>query len=180
MSSEADEAARPETIMAVITTLRETSANSVMYSQATADRAGLHSTDMECLDHLLLRGPMTAGKLCELTGLSSGTMTALIDRLERVGYVRRERGMRDRRQVLVVPVQEKIDRELAPITQPLGEAVYAALQTYSEQELQLILKFLNQGNAIALQAITALRRRESASVQSSAAADSAPSNEFAE
>jgi DNA-binding MarR family transcriptional regulator len=174
------DAARPETIMAVLTALRETSANSVMYSQATADKAGLHSTDMECLDHLLLRGPMTAGRLCELTGLSSGTMTALIDRLERAGYVRRERGTRDRRQVLVVPVEEKINRDLAPITQPLGEAVYAALEDYSEQELQVILRFLNQGNAIALQEITALRRRESTAEQAAATGKRAPGEERAQ
>lgn len=163
--------ARAETIMAVITALRETSANSVMYSQATADKAGLHSTDMECLDHLILHGPMTAGRLCELTGLSSGTMTALIDRLERAGYVRRERGARDRRQVLVVPEQEKINSDLMPVTQPLGEAVYAMLQGYSEQELQLILRFLDEGNTIAHQAITALRRHGAATLPAPASGE---------
>jgi DNA-binding MarR family transcriptional regulator len=169
--------ARPETIMAVITALRETSANSVMYSQATADRAGLHSTDMECLDHLILHGPMTAGRLCELTGLSSGTMTALIDRLERAGYVRRERGTRDRRQVLVVPEQEKINSDLMPVTQPLGDAVYAMLQGYSEQELQLILRFLDEGNTIAHREITALRRRDAATPQESATGEPSPGEE---
>jgi DNA-binding MarR family transcriptional regulator len=172
--------AQPDTILAVLTALRETSANSVMYSQATADRAGLHTTDMECLDHLLLRGPMTAGRLSELTGLSSGTMTALIDRLEHAGYVRRERGTRDRRQVVVVPVEEKVDRDLTPITQPLGEAVYVALQAYSEQELQLILRFLNQGNAIALQEITALRRGQAATEQAPDARKPTPGDELVE
>jgi DNA-binding MarR family transcriptional regulator len=161
------EAARPETIMAAITALREMSVNYVMYSQATADKAGLHSTDMECLDHLNLRGPMTAGKLCELTGLSSGTMTALIDRLERAGYVRRERGTRDRRQVLVVPEEEKVKKNLDPITAPMGAAAYALLQGYAEQELQLILRFLGEANALAYPQITALRRREPLAEESS-------------
>ena len=173
------DAAHPETIMAVITALRETSANSVMYSQATADRAGLHSTDMESLDHLLLRGPMTAGRLSELTGLTSGTMTALIDRLERAGYVRRERGAQDRRQVLVVPVEEKIARDLGPITQPLGEAVYAVLEAYSEQELQVIFRFLNQGNAIVLREITALRGRGAAIEQAAATKKPTPGEDTA-
>jgi DNA-binding MarR family transcriptional regulator len=164
--------------MAVITALRETSANSVMYSQATADKAGLHSTDMESLDHLILHGPMTAGKLCELTGLSSGTMTALIDRLERAGYVRRERGTRDRRQVLVVPVKEKINEDLTPITQPLGASVYAALEAYSEQELQLILRFLDEANGIAHQEITALRRRSAATEQTLTTRESSPGEEL--
>ncbi len=165
--------------MAVITALRETSANSVMYSQATADKAGLHSTDMECLDHLILRGPMTAGKLCELTGLSSGTMTALIDRLERAGYVRRERGERDRRQVLVVPVEEKINKDLTPVTQPLGVAVYTALENYTEQELQLILRFLDEANGIAHHEITALRRPNASIKQTQAAEEPSPDTEHA-
>lgn len=149
--------AQEGTLLELIRELRLMSANSVMYSQATADKAGLHSTDMETLDHLLLRGPMTAGALSELTGLTTGTMTALIDRLERAGYVRRERGERDRRQVLVVPNVEKIEADLTPITSSLGVAVYAMMQGYTESELQVVLRFLREGNAIALGEIAALR-----------------------
>lgn len=146
--------------MALITELRLMSANSVMYSQATADSAGLHSTDMECLDHLLLHGPMTAGRLSELTGLTSGTMTALIDRLEKAGYVRRERGERDRRQVIVAPNMEKINAELAPITMPLGEATMALMEGYSDAELHTVLKFLKEANALAQRETAALRRKD--------------------
>lgn len=145
--------------MALITELRLMSANAVMYSQATADEAGLHSTDMECIDHLSRHGPMTAGKLCELTGLTSGTMTALIDRLEKAGYVRRQRGERDRRQVIVAPNEDKINEDLVPITRPLGMAAYAAMQKYPESELQVILGFLKEANGLALREITALRRK---------------------
>lgn len=151
--------AQEATLLELIEQLRLMSANAVMYSQATADKAGLHSTDMECIDHLLLHGPMTAGHLSELTGLTTGTMTAVIDRLERAGYVRRERGERDRRQVLVVPNEETIDANLAPITRPLGMAVYANMQRYTESELQVVLRFLRESNAIALREITDLRRK---------------------
>ncbi len=157
------DSAREETILALINELRLTSANSVMYSQATADRARLHSTDMECLDHLLLHGPMTAGRLSELTGLTTGTITALIDRLERAGFVRRERGQHDRRQVMVVPNMEKVDAELMPITLPLGMAVSHYLRTYSEGDLQKVLTFLKDANAIVQQEIATLRRKETAS-----------------
>lgn len=154
--------AQEATLLELITQLRLMSANSVMYSQATAEKAGLHSTDMECIDHLLLHGPMTAGNLSELTGLATGTMTAVIDRLERAGYVRRERGERDRRQVLVVPNEEKVNAELAPITRSLGMAAYAQMQRYTESELQVVLRFLRESNALALREITALRRKDEA------------------
>jgi DNA-binding MarR family transcriptional regulator len=141
----------------LIKELRLVSTNSVMYSQATANKAGLNSTDMESLDLLLIKGPLTAGKLSEFTGLSTGAITALIDRLEKAGYVQREHGKVDRRQVLVVPNEEKISAELAPITAPLGIAVGALLQGYSEKELDVILDFLSKANQIVAQEITILR-----------------------
>jgi DNA-binding MarR family transcriptional regulator len=144
-------------VQQIILQLRLTSANSVMYSQATADKANLHSTDMECLDHLMMQGPLTAGMLSKLTGLTSGTMTALIDRLEEAGYVRRERGQEDRRQVLVIPNEAKINAELTPITAPLGAAIGELTAHFSEQELAVIAEFLAKANQIAAEEITRLR-----------------------
>ena len=69
--------------------LRRVSAQSVLLSDAVADHVGLNSTDLECLDLLFLAGPTTAGQLAEHTGLTTGAMTAVIDRLERATLVRR-------------------------------------------------------------------------------------------
>jgi DNA-binding MarR family transcriptional regulator len=148
---------RAQLIEKLILELRLASAHYVMYSQATADKAGLHSTDMECIDHLLMQGPLTAGALSSLTGLTTGTITALIDRLEKAGYVRREPGKRDRRQVLVVPIAEKIDADLIPITRPLGIAVGNLLAEYSERELAFILDYTAKLNQLAADAISRLR-----------------------
>src|SRR5690242_18094324 len=82
---------------------RYVSANSVMFSQAVADQVGLHPTDTECLDFLLLNGPSTAGQLAVYTGLTTGAVTAMIDRLTKAGYVRREHDEKDRRRVNVIP-----------------------------------------------------------------------------
>lgn len=81
---------------------RETSALTVLFHSRVAERMGLSPTDEKCLD-LALRasGPITAGKIAELSGLSTGAVTGVIDRLERAGYVRRVRDPHDRRKVLV-------------------------------------------------------------------------------
>src|ERR1043165_7694421 len=75
---------------------RITSAQSILFSQAVADRLKLNSSDLECLDIVMLRGPVTAGELAQATGLTTGAITGLIDRLERAGYVRRARDAEDR------------------------------------------------------------------------------------
>ncbi|QFZ16478.1 MarR family winged helix-turn-helix transcriptional regulator [Saccharothrix syringae] len=81
---------------------RETSALTVMFHTRVAERMGLSPTDEKCLD-LAMRaeGPLTAGRIAELSGLSTGAVTGVIDRLERAGYVRRVRDPHDRRKVLV-------------------------------------------------------------------------------
>jgi len=66
-----------------------------------AARFGLHATDLEVPDLISMRGQVTAGELALATGLPSGAATALIDRLERGGYVARVADREDRRRVLV-------------------------------------------------------------------------------
>jgi DNA-binding MarR family transcriptional regulator len=138
--------------------IRYVSANSVMFSQAVAERAGLHPTDNECLDFLILNGPLTAGQLSQLTGLTTGAVTAMIDRLERAGFVRRERDQHDRRRVIVIPDQEKIEVEIVPFVMPMGAATEAICAQFSEAEIETILKFITQANAAAVQEISKLRQ----------------------
>ncbi|MBW4718975.1 MarR family winged helix-turn-helix transcriptional regulator [Saccharothrix obliqua] len=81
---------------------RETSALTILFHSRVAEQMGLSPTDEKCLD-LAMRaeGPVTAGRIAELSGLSTGAVTGVIDRLERAGYVRRVRDPHDRRKVLV-------------------------------------------------------------------------------
>ena len=76
---------------------------SAMLNHAVAERLGLDPTAWECLTLLFEQGPVTAGRLAELTGLTTGAVTGLVDRLEGAGYVRRERDPKDRRRVIVTP-----------------------------------------------------------------------------
>src|SRR3954452_16148019 len=73
--------------------------------QAASELLGINRTDARCIDIVLLRGRLTAGDLAVAAGLSPGAATTAIDRLERVGYVRRARDSGDRRRVIVEPTE---------------------------------------------------------------------------
>jgi DNA-binding MarR family transcriptional regulator len=134
---------------------------SVMFSQAVADRAGINSTDLESLDILRREGPMTAGRLAELTGLSTGgAITALIDRLERLGYVRREPDATDRRRVIVRALAERAERDLGPFYASMDQEARELIARYSDQEIALLLDFLTRTNAMMQQQIARVRETE--------------------
>ncbi len=149
---------RQQLIENLITQIRYVSANAVMVSQAVAEKAGLHPTDHECLDFLILNGPLTAGQLSQLSGLTTGAVTAMIDRLESAGYVRRERDENDRRRVIVTPDRKKIEGEIMPYMLPFSAATEAVCAQFSDAELEIVLRFITQANDAAAQAIGNLRQ----------------------
>ena len=150
---------RAELLAALDREMRTISAQSVLFSQAAADRLGLNPTDLECLDLLQLHGPLPAGRLAELTGLTTGAITGVVDRLERVGYVRRERDPHDRRKVIVQPVRARA-AEAAPIFEPMGQAMAELFARYTDDELALILDFARRANVITLDQIARLRAKD--------------------
>jgi DNA-binding MarR family transcriptional regulator len=105
----------------------------------------------------MLDGPLTAGVIAKRMGLATGTVTALIDRLEKGGYVRREHGASDRRQVLVIPNVEKFNAEIGPVTTSLGTALEALMVDYSKGDLRVILDFISRANEVTAQEIAKLR-----------------------
>lgn len=125
-------------------------AASALHSQAIAKRAGLASVDLECLDMILLAGPVTAGQIMEHTKLTSGAVTGLIDRLVKKGYVERAADPQDRRKVLVRIVPDAI-RPLLDLFAPMAQRSAALMRQYSAEELELIAGFVEKGTAIALE-----------------------------
>ncbi len=115
----------------------------MLFRQALADRLGINLTDLACIGLLSESGPLTAGKLAELTGLTTGAVTGMVDRLERGGYVRRENDPLDRRRVVVRAVEDKLTG-LSPQFEPLREAVEGIASTYSDQELSLLLDYFSR------------------------------------
>ena len=138
---------------------RRLSNATVMFHQAVADRMGMNLTDYKALGILVNTGPITAGRLAEITGLTTGAVTGIVDRLERSGHVRRERGSEDRRKVIIQPIRTpEHDQAAGGIFAPLLRAVEEDLAGYSEDELALILGFMDR-HAATLQRITTEVRR---------------------
>jgi DNA-binding MarR family transcriptional regulator len=115
----------------------------VLFQQKAAQKFGVIHTDFKTADILNETGPITAGELAKITGLSSGSVTALLDRLEHEGYVKRERDQNDRRRVIIVPVftnQNFIKEHYSP----LNKAMTELCSQYNEDELALITDFINR------------------------------------
>src|SRR5580693_5223327 len=89
---------------------------------ASAERIGINVTDLNCLNILALTGSMTAGELARETGLTTASITGVLDRLEEAGFVRRERDPGDRRRVIVRLDAARGLRDVAPVFAPVVEA----------------------------------------------------------
>jgi DNA-binding MarR family transcriptional regulator len=113
----------------------------VLHNQVVAGRVGLGASDSQFLSLLSLYGPLTPGRLAELSGLTTGTVTGVIDRLEQGGFVRRARDAADRRKVLVTPVPEAM-AALAEHYRAEGEHLDAVLRRRDPAQLQVIADFL--------------------------------------
>ena len=116
------------------------SRTSLMFRAVIADRFGMNATDAECLDYLLDMGPVPAGKLAEVTGLTEGAITNVIDRLEKIGLVTRQSDSRDRRKVIVALVEEKI-AAIAEVYRPTVMRIFNLYASYSEEEMRFLLRF---------------------------------------
>jgi DNA-binding MarR family transcriptional regulator len=123
--------------------LRKVSAQSVLLSDTVARLVGLNSTDLECLDLLYLSGPATAGRLADHTGLTTGATTAVIDRLERAGYVRRTRDTHDRRVVVVEALPAGI-RRIEPLYRRLARAMDQLHHEYDDRQLTVVAEYLSR------------------------------------
>src|SRR5882724_5242018 len=93
--------------------LRRTGALMQLMGTAAADQIGLNATDLNCLNILSFSGHMTAGQLAKATGLTTASITGVIDRLAEAGYVTRERDTSDRRRVVIHLVLERAISDVA-------------------------------------------------------------------
>lgn len=137
--------------------MRRTGALIQLMSQAAADRIGINVTDLNCLNLLSFSGQMTAGQLAKATGLSTASITGVIDRLEEAGFVFRERDAQDRRRVVVRLVTERVVRDVASVFLPVLRAWLRLAEQFSDDELQLIVNFYGQMERLLREQITSLR-----------------------
>jgi DNA-binding MarR family transcriptional regulator len=122
---------------------RESSTLTVLRHARIAERMGLSGTDHKTFDLVgQADGPLTAGRIAELTGLSTGAVTGVIDRLEKVGLVRRVRDPEDRRKVLVEVVPGAAER-YAPLFQSAFDGLREMLAQFSPAERKVIERYQN-------------------------------------
>ena len=131
---------------------------SASFVRAAAARMGVTVTDMQVIESLTSSGPMTAGQLADLTGLTTGAITGMLNRLEEAGLVRRERDPEDGRRVIVRinPNTDQI-RGIGPSFDSIGEALEEQIARYNDEQIAFLVEFLKRSNAAARQEILWLR-----------------------
>jgi len=149
---------RPELLDAINWAGRELSAHTVMFHTAIAERLGVCATDHKAFDFILRSGPVTAGQLAEITGLTTGAITGVIDRLEKAGYVQRVRDAADRRKVLVQSTLDAMrQRQIRKLFDSLVRAMTELASDYSDRDLAVILDFMKRSKVLLHDETTKLR-----------------------
>jgi DNA-binding MarR family transcriptional regulator len=128
---------RADLLKQLLDALRKVSAQSVLLSDTVAKIVGLNSTDLECLDLIEMAGPTTAGRLAEHAGLTTGAMTAVIDRLERAG------------------------RHVAGLYRRLAESTARLHDEYDDHQLALVVEYLTRAHALAADHVAWLQAQRS-------------------
>ncbi|HJU35549.1 MAG TPA: MarR family transcriptional regulator [Nitrososphaera sp.] len=153
---------RQEIIHAINDKFAEISTETVLFHQALADILGFHITDHRCMHFLHKYGAMPAGRLSELTGLTTSAVTGIIDRLEQAGYARRTNDPKVRRRTIVEPVRNnKLERKLEAIFTPFHEKMHKLLSMYSDSELTFLLDVMTKTIELTHEQSKKLRQRQS-------------------
>ncbi|MER5647879.1 MarR family transcriptional regulator [Streptosporangium sp. NPDC002524] len=126
-----------------------TAMRAVLLHVGVAGRAGLNVTDFNCLAVLDREGPLTPHDLAVRIGLTrGGAITAVVDRLQKAGYVHRGRAAVDRRRVLVELLREGPYRALQEILADVNRAYADLVESYGDAELVIIHDFAVRANEI--------------------------------
>jgi len=135
---------------------RTLSTHTVMLHAAVAERLGLNITDHKALDFACRGGgTLTAGELAELTGLTTGAITGVIDRLEKAGFARRERDPDDRRRIIIRPTSRA--QEIGRLFESLAQAMTKLCSQYTDRDLSLMIDFFDRITALVQEETRKLR-----------------------
>lgn len=122
---------------------RDNGINSVLFRNATARKLGLNVTDSECLSLLSIKGVSTPTELARYTGLTTGSTTTMLDRLEKAKFIRRKPNPKDRRGVLI-EINQQYRKTVGPLIAGLQKAQSELIASYSDNELETIADFLTR------------------------------------
>ena len=123
--------------------MREYDIASVLFQNVAADLLGLNASDMQCLILLSHKGLATPSELSRYAGITSGSTTIMIDRLEKKGFIERLRNPEDRRSVNVVILDES-KKQIDTLFRSARQAQEAMISAYSEKELEVLHGFFKK------------------------------------
>lgn len=149
---------REELLAELLDEIRAGQRATELVDEAACKLMGVNRTDGRCVDILEQRGRMTAGELAAEARLTSGAVTAVIDRLERAGYARRVADPDDRRRVLVEPT-EKAYKTSEELMGRLGEIGFGKTNEYTDEQLELLVDFTRFGRELQENHVEWLRER---------------------
>lgn len=136
---------------------RKSTLDGLYFFQAVAERSGMSLTDFQCVAILVSTGPITAGQLAETMGLTTGAVTGVINRMEKAGYVRREKDPGDGRRVVVRPVLEELERVGAGFFHSQEGELEAMMSDYEDRDIAVILDFMKESNVFTREEISRIR-----------------------
>jgi DNA-binding MarR family transcriptional regulator len=132
---------RPALIAAAFDAVRRLGTEVDGLDQRAANRFGISRTDLHVIDRLRSEGTQTPSQLARSVGLTSGGLSIALERLERIGYIRRSQHPDDRRSILVEATEAIVPME-NEVFGPLIQRMLALLETYSDDELATIRNYL--------------------------------------
>lgn len=138
---------------------RKYSDTSILMHEAIAREIGLSGTDHKYLGFIIQNGEMTAGELSRLTGLTTGAVTGLVDRLEKKKLVKRKFDSEDRRKVIIVPNTKNTLKLLNPFFDKLNEKTSKLVNSFSDQEITVLEKYFTSAIDIMNEMIEQLRKQ---------------------
>ncbi|MDQ0638890.1 DNA-binding MarR family transcriptional regulator [Pedobacter sp. W3I1] len=121
---------------------RLNSDTTIQMHEAIARKAGLSGTDHKYLGYIIQKGTMTAGEMANLTGLSTGAVTGLVDRFEKKRLVKREFDPADRRKIIVVPNVPNIMALSGGVFDEIQTRMTALMENFNDEEVQIIEKYM--------------------------------------
>lgn len=133
-----------DTITRIRKLTQQHSYTSIQMHEAIARKAGLSGTDHKYLGFLIQNGQMTAGELSDLTGLTTGGVTGLIDRFEKKKLVKRQFAPDDRRKVIIEPNTKNIMALLAPLYKEFRARLEKLTASFSNKEIKIIERYFLQ------------------------------------
>jgi DNA-binding MarR family transcriptional regulator len=151
---------REQLCSAVLQASADNSTIAVFFHAAIAEQVGLGPSDEKTLFLLRGLGPLTAGEIAQHTGLTTASVTSLIDRLEQKGFVQRVRDTADRRRVIVQPISARL-AEIDQLFSQLADSFGAVLDAFDDAQLATIADFLTQATQYSRHALATMQQRSS-------------------